>query len=88
MSSAKPGAASPAHKEGASRKPAARPSDKRYDIDRWEVMERLPGGRRIVTNGDMDAMVTELWGSKTVEMVVDLTPEAVTEAARHIDELS
>ncbi len=27
-------------------------------------------------------------GSKTVEMVVDLTPEAVTEAARHIDELS
>ena len=88
LSSAKPGAASPAHKEGAPRKPAARPSDKRYDIDRWEVMERLPGGRRIVTNGDMDAMVTELWGSKTVEMVVDLTPEAVTEAARHIDELS
>lgn len=88
LSGAKPGTASPARKEGAPRKPAARPSDKRYDVDRWEVMERLPDGRRIVTNGDMDAMVTELWGSKTVEMVVDLTPEAVTEVADHIDDLS
>lgn len=78
----------PVRKKGTPERPATRPSEERYDIDRWEVMERLPGGRRIVTNGDMDAMVTELWGIKTVEMVVDLTPEAVTEAARHIDELS
>ena len=88
LSGAKPGTASPARKEGAPRKPAARPSDKRYDVDRWEEMERLPDGCRIVTNGDMDAMVTELWGSKTVEMVVDLTPEATAEAAEHIGELS
>ena len=78
----------PVRKKGTPDRPATRPSDERYDIDRWEVMERLPGGRRVVTNGDMDAMVTELWGSKTVEMVVDLTPEAIVEVAGHIDELT
>lgn len=51
-------------------------------------MERPSPGRRVVSNGDMDALITDTWAGRTVEMVVDLEPEILAEVGGHIDELS
>lgn len=73
--------------------PARKPSEARYDVDSWDVMETRRDGRRVVTNGDMDAMVSPrwvspYWGRIAIEMVVDLEPGVVAEVAEHVDELS
>ena len=82
--------------KGKGANPARRPralaqtrlSDPRYDVGGWEVMERPSPGRRVVSNGDMDALITDTWAGRTVEMVVDLEPEILAEVGGHIDELS
>ncbi len=65
-----------------------RPSSPRYDVNSWEVKGRISPGRRVVTNGDMDALITDAWVGRTIEMVADLESDVLAEVGKHVGELS
>lgn len=63
------------------------PSDGRYDVRSWSVLER-DFFRKLLSNGDMDAMVTESWKGRRYDMTVDLDAEVLREVLSHLGELA
>lgn len=66
----------------------AKPTDPRYDVDRWEVMARPSACCRVATNGDMDAVVDVRQRRRCVEMTIDLDADIMAEVVEHIADLA
>lgn len=62
------------------------PSARRYDVMQWKICGKEHGSW-YVSNGDMDAMVTESGDGWCYDMVVDLDAEVLREVLSHLGEL-
>lgn len=63
------------------------PTSSRYDVTTWNVIEQGYNWR-YVSNGDMDAMVSNGFYGRCIDMVVDLEAGVLLETCDHLGELS